>query len=203
MKLMKSLPNIITYLRIFCSPALALALVLGAFNNKEFAAFPMYAFWLFVIAASTDWLDGFLARALDAKSEEGARLDLLADKLLVGLTIPAIILAEIVRNPSNFVIYIIAGLFLTYATSGRDLLVTKWREKAKAIGFEMPATFIAKTKTAVILVGISIFLAAKPFNIVPAYYIGAIITFIGAFMSIYTGYQYYKAFSEKSKSSGN
>lgn len=199
MKLMKSLPNIITYLRIFCSPALALALVLGAFNNKEFAAFPMYAFWLFVIAASTDWLDGFLARALDAKSEEGARLDLLADKLLVGLTIPAIILSEIVRNPSNFVIYIIAGLFLTYATSGRDLLVTKWREKAKAIGFEMPATFIAKTKTAVILIGISIFLASRPYNIISAYYIGIFVIFIGAIMSIYTGYQYYRLYKSSIK----
>lgn len=196
---MKSLPNIITYLRIFCSPALALALVLGAFNNKEFAAFPMYAFWLFVIAASTDWLDGFLARALDAKSEEGARLDLLADKLLVGLTIPAIILAEIVRNPSNFVIYIAAGLFLTYATSGRDLLVTKWREKAKVIGFEMPATFIAKTKTAVILIGISIFLASKPYNIIQAYYVGTFVIFIGAIMSIYTGYKYFTAFKNATK----
>lgn len=191
---MKAIPNIITYLRIFCAPVLALALILGAFQNKEFAQFPLYAFWLFVIAASTDWLDGFLARILDAKSEHGAKLDLLADKLLVGLTIPAIILAEAVKYPQYFMYLIIVGIFLTYATSGRDFLVTKWRAKAQEIGFSMPATFIAKTKTAVILVGISVFLAAKPFNIDILYWFGFYIVIAGALMSIYTGWQYYNAF---------
>lgn len=196
---MKSLPNIITYIRIFCSPALALALVLGAFGNQEFAKFPLYSFWLFAFTASTDWLDGFLARALDAKSELGAKLDLLADKLLVGLTIPAIIIAEILRQPDNFIILIVIGIFLSYATSGRDYLVTKWREEGKKFGLSMPATFIAKTKTAVILVGIAIFLAAYPFKLQWAYSLGAIITIIGAFMSIYTGFQYFKAYSSAKK----
>jgi cardiolipin synthase (CMP-forming) len=191
---MKALPNIITYLRIFCSPALAVALVLSAFNNKEFAQFPLYAFWLFVIAASTDWLDGFLARALDAKSEHGAKLDLLADKLLVGMTIPAIIISQIIIMPNNFIILIASGIFLTYATSGRDYLVTKWREKLSKTGVSMPATFIAKAKTAVILIGISIFLGARPFGLEIAFYIGAIVTFLGALMSIYTGWQYYSQY---------
>ncbi len=191
---MKALPNIITYLRIFCAPVLALALILGAFKNQEFAQFPLYAFWLFVIAASTDWLDGFLARALDAKSEHGAKLDLLADKLLVGLTIPAIILAQAVKQPQYFMYLIIVGIFLTYSTSGRDFLVTKWRAKASEIGFAMPASFIAKTKTAVILIGLSVFLAAEPFKMPILFWVGFYIVILGALMSIFTGWQYYSAF---------
>lgn len=198
--MLKSLPNLITYLRVLASPLLAVLLVLGAYKNPEFVGLPKIAFWIFVIAASTDWVDGFLARLLNAKSELGAKLDLLADKLLVGLTIPAIVLAEFIRGTAPFALLVFIGLFLTYATSGRDYLVTIWREEGKQFGLSMPATFLAKSKTALILIGISIFLAFEAFGLKWARYIGFTIVVIGAILSIYTGYQYFRAFhSAKTK----
>ncbi len=192
--MLKSLPNLITYLRVLASPLLAVLLVVGAYKNPQFAGFPKLAFWIFVIAASTDWVDGFLARALDAKSELGAKLDLLADKLLVGLTIPAIVLAEFIRGSAPFAVVVFVGLFLTYATSGRDYLVTIWREEGRNFGLSMPATFLAKSKTAVILIGISVFLASIAFDLSWARILGFVIVLIGALMSIYTGFQYFHAF---------
>lgn len=192
--MLKSLPNLITYLRVLASPLLAVLLVLGAYKNPEFVGLPKIAFWIFVIAASTDWVDGFLARLLNAKSELGAKLDLLADKLLVGLTIPAIVLAEFIRGTAPFALLVFIGLFLTYATSGRDYLVTIWREEGKKFSLSMPATFLAKSKTAVILIGISVFLAFEAFGFKWARIAGFSIIVIGAIMSIYTGVQYYSAF---------
>lgn len=195
--MLKSLPNAITIVRVLCAPLLAVLLVLGAYKNPEFSKFPLYSFWIFVIAASTDWVDGYLARAFNAKSELGAKLDLLADKLLVGLTIPAIVLAEFIGAKASFAFLVSIGLFLTYATSGRDYLVTIWREEGSKFGFSMPATFLAKSKTAVILIGISVYLAEGAFGLGWARLLGFLIVFIGALLSIYTGYQYYVEFKAR------
>lgn len=70
-------PNLITLARLFSVP-LMVWLVLDARYEA--------AFWLFVVAAATDALDGFLARRLGIRSTVGAFLDPLADKaLLVGV----------------------------------------------------------------------------------------------------------------------
>lgn len=192
--MLKALPNFITFIRVLCAPILAVLLVLGSYKNPDFAKFPLWSFWIFVIAASTDWVDGILARALDAKSEMGAKLDLLADKLLVGLTIPAMVLSEFIAGSAQFALVVFVGVFLTYATSGRDYLVSTWRKEGESFGFSMPATFLAKSKTAVILIGISIFLAGRPYNLEIARIIGFWIIIIGALMSIYTGVQYFNSY---------
>jgi cardiolipin synthase len=69
-----NLPNIITVGRIVIVPLVVWAIAGGQFR---------FAFWLFVLAAVSDAIDGFLAKRLQAKSDFGAYLDPLADKALL------------------------------------------------------------------------------------------------------------------------
>lgn len=88
-----TLPNLITCLRIVGSPGLVILAIVGQ------------PFWLAVLAVTlvlTEWLDGFLARYLQAESATGARLDTVADglfytSLLVALALlnPALIAREV------------------------------------------------------------------------------------------------------------
>lgn len=79
-----TLPNFITLFRMAIAPFFVLAV-----NDNDFRL----ALWIFVIAGSTDAIDGWLARRLNSESVIGAYLDPIADKLLltvayVALTIP-------------------------------------------------------------------------------------------------------------------
>ncbi len=75
---MLTLPNLLTLARIGLVPFVAWHLLLRDFDM---------AFWLFVIAALTDLLDGALARLLDQRSAFGAWLDPVADKLMLLTTL--------------------------------------------------------------------------------------------------------------------
>ncbi len=184
--MIKQLPNFVTSLRIIASPIIAILLLMQ--GNHELA------FWIFAIAATTDWVDGFLARLLDAKSELGAKLDLLADKLLVGLVLPIMAISHL---GFNIYIKLLIGIAFFIATSVRDYHVTNWRTILDKKNIKMPATFIAKTKTAVILIGMGIVLGSPVFK-APLLNFGWIVTIFGAILSLYTGYQYYKVYSKSS-----
>ncbi|MEW6184660.1 MAG: CDP-alcohol phosphatidyltransferase family protein [Thermodesulfobacteriota bacterium] len=69
-----SIPNILTFLRIILIPWFAILLFNGSFNQ---------ALWVFAGAAVTDGLDGFIARWFSQKTQLGAFLDPVADKLLL------------------------------------------------------------------------------------------------------------------------
>lgn len=69
-----SLPNVITVIRILLTPLFVIFLQAGLH---------LYALLVFVVAAVSDGLDGFLARYFDQRTELGAYLDPLADKLLL------------------------------------------------------------------------------------------------------------------------
>lgn len=71
------LPNAITASRGLCGVAVAGLLLAG---------WPLTAFWLFIFAVSTDLVDGWLARKLDAVSDAGRWLDPLSDKCLAMTT---------------------------------------------------------------------------------------------------------------------
>lgn len=109
MMTVRAIPNWISVFRALL--ALPIALL--------FSRHPLWGLLLFIFAASLDWADGVLARKLDAKSELGATLDPLADKILylvslitvctalnsaplvtvIALTLPAEILLMVVRLP--------------------------------------------------------------------------------------------------------
>jgi cardiolipin synthase len=69
-----TVPNLITVARLFLVPLVIWLIIQGA---------DLAAFWVFVLAGVTDGLDGYLARRLDQRSELGAYLDAIADKMLL------------------------------------------------------------------------------------------------------------------------
>ena len=72
-----NLPNVLTLLRVLLIPILVIVWFVPINYSGELAAI------IFIIAALTDWLDGWLARRLAQESAFGAFLDPVADKLIV------------------------------------------------------------------------------------------------------------------------
>jgi CDP-diacylglycerol--glycerol-3-phosphate 3-phosphatidyltransferase len=97
-----------------------------------------WAFWAFVIAAATDWFDGWLARKMDAVTVWGAILDPIGDKVLVC----GAVLGLMSLGPQPLVL-LPAGLILF-----REFTVSALREVGAGKGVKLPVTLLAKWKTA-------------------------------------------------------
>jgi CDP-diacylglycerol--glycerol-3-phosphate 3-phosphatidyltransferase len=144
---MKSLPNLLTSMRLvlalFMFVALASAAggtpwLSGRLTVDQQFALERWAFWAFVIAAVTDFFDGWLARKLHAESVWGAILDPIGDKVLVC----GAVLGLMALGPHPMVI-LPAGLILF-----REFTVSALREVGAGKGVKLPVTLLAKWKTA-------------------------------------------------------
>ena len=135
-----NLPNILTLLRVLCIP-----LMLGAFYLAGPYAGITSAI-IFVVAAITDWLDGWVARTLDQESEFGAFLDPVADKLLV-----ATALVLLVDHYDSLWVTLSAIVII-----GREILVSALREWMARRGDSqlVAVTVVAKFKTTLQMVAI-------------------------------------------------
>lgn len=103
---------------------------------------------VFLLAAGTDWLDGYLARRLNQVTELGKFLDPLVDKLLV--LAPLLALTELGQVPA-------IGVFLVLA---RELTIAGWRVNPALQAGEIPgANLWGKVKTVVQIVAIALLLS--------------------------------------------
>jgi CDP-diacylglycerol---glycerol-3-phosphate 3-phosphatidyltransferase len=123
-----NLPNSLTVSRIFLTPLLVVIL-LTRMEGKE-----IYGAVIFVVAALTDFLDGYFARKRNQVTAIGKLLDPIADKLLV--TSAFISLVELKLAPAWMVVIIV----------GREFAVSGIRSIAASRGFLMPANWLGKTK---------------------------------------------------------
>jgi cardiolipin synthase len=185
--LMALKPNHVTFFRICAAPAIALLLCI----NHWFPA--LLALALYILAAASDWLDGYLARKYNDTSLLGKVFDIIADKMLVisvllslayngvlgGAILPA--LAIVLRE------IFIAGL-REYAARYADE-----KKEAEPDASALDATQYAKAKTVVQMVAIGLLVAVP--HILPTFVgaIGAGLLWIAAALSLYTGYQYWQA----------
>jgi phosphatidylglycerophosphate synthase len=198
---MKWLPNAVSISRLALAPLIGYLIYTGLLQGLNNSALHM-ALILFVVSALTDWLDGFLARKLDAKSELGGKLDLWGDKILVGITLLTLwfgwpnvgqadagLLDGLLADP----VAIGVGLFFILAISVRDSLVTKLRAQLAAKGILLTPTFAAKSKTAVIMVAMSVILVGLASGKLWIIYTGFWALVAGAALSIWTGLAYFKA----------
>ena len=142
-----NLPNLITWLRIILIP-----LIVGVFYLPD-AWLPMpsknlAATAIFVFAAITDWLDGYLARKLDQMSAFGAFLDPVADKLMVVGAL--IVLLQLDRVESAVALIII----------GREIAISALREWMAKIGKarSVAVAFVGKVKTASQMIAVPLLL---------------------------------------------
>ncbi|MEL7099052.1 MAG: CDP-diacylglycerol--glycerol-3-phosphate 3-phosphatidyltransferase [Pseudomonadota bacterium] len=140
-----TLPNILTVLRLVAAPLMAAGfLVFG----RPYA--DMFALVLFVLAATTDWLDGYLARAWNQTSRMGAMLDPIADKAMVVIAL-GVLLAI---SSLSFLILLPAALILF-----REVFVSGLREYLGDTAGTLAVTKLAKWKTTVQMVAISVLFA--------------------------------------------
>ncbi len=77
-------PNLFTFIRLLCIP-LFVWLLFGR-ENRAAAA------WMLGVLASTDWVDGYLARRLDQRTEFGALFDPTVDRLLFLVAVPSVVI---------------------------------------------------------------------------------------------------------------
>ncbi|MBB4287425.1 CDP-diacylglycerol--glycerol-3-phosphate 3-phosphatidyltransferase [Roseospira goensis] len=175
--MLKTLPNALTVARVLMIPAIMATFYLPGPEARWIAA------GLFVIAALTDYLDGWLARALKVVSDFGRLLDPIADKLLVAAVL--LMLAGFDRLSALSLVAAVVILF-------RELLVSGLREFLAERGIAMPVTTLAKWKTATQLVALPLLLLGDTARVaglsmqVP----GEVLLWIAAALTAQTGYVY-------------
>ncbi len=131
-----NLPNLLTWFRILLIPLFVAVLYLPSNWLTQHQA-NATAMWIFIFAALTDWLDGYLARRLNQTSAFGAFLDPVADKLMVAAAL--IVLVELNRV-SAIVALIIIGREITISAL-REWMANTGRSKSVAV------SMIGKIKT--------------------------------------------------------
>ena len=171
-----NIPNMLTFFR------LAVALVIGwpfLIFADQFAA--LVAFFLFLVAAITDFLDGYLARKWNQISDVGRMLDPIADKIIV-LMVLAIILG--VLGLRWFLVLPISIIFF------RDILVSGMREFLGDRAKNLAVTKIAKWKTASQMTAISVMLLAIGINSGVLAYSGVTILWAAMVLTLISGIDY-------------
>ena len=138
----QNLPNLLTGLRIVAIPLMVLCYYLPQPISTVGAAV------VFIVAAVTDWFDGWVARRMDQTSQFGAFLDPVADKLLV--TVALILLMHRMDN----IFITLAGMVVI----GREIVISALREWMAQLGkrASVAVSGIAKVKTGVQMTAIPI-----------------------------------------------
>lgn len=176
---MKALPNILSTFRIFLTLAMFAALVANGAGRDPGGQLAAFAFWAFVIAAVTDFLDGWLARRFDAVTVWGTILDPIGDKILVCGAMVGLMAAG--AGPA---FALPAGLILF-----REFAVSALREVGAARGLKLPVTRLAKWKTAVQLVALAVVLGVGVLPGLPPQAPGVLMWF-AALLTLWTGGEY-------------
>jgi cardiolipin synthase len=180
-----NLPNLLTYGRILAVPLILLCFYLeGLPHPTDFARWTALA--IYVIASITDYLDGYLARIWEQTSNIGRMLDPIADKLLVSA-----VLLLLAHNGTIDKYSLWAAIIILC----REILVSGLREYLAGLKVSVPVTRLAKWKTTVQMISLG-FLIAGPAGdkVLPhATEIGIVLLWISAIITLYTGYDYFRA----------
>jgi CDP-diacylglycerol--glycerol-3-phosphate 3-phosphatidyltransferase len=198
---MKSLPNILTSMRLvlalFMFVALAAAagglpLISNQLEPAQQFGLQRWAVIAFIVAAVTDFFDGWLARKLHAESVWGAILDPIGDKVLVC----GAILGLLSLGPQPMVV-LPAGLILF-----REFTVSALREVGAGKGVKLPVTLLAKWKTTLQRTALSLELIAAAWGAFglpqePQYHnrfelAAHVLLWIAALVTLITGAQYWE-----------
>jgi cardiolipin synthase (CMP-forming) len=175
-----NLPNILTYGRIVAVPVVAGLLMYGG-NNARWAALAIY-----IVAAITDFFDGYLARKWQQQSSLGRMLDPIADKVLVAVVLLVLSADGILNGGHRWAAIIILS---------REVLVSGLREYLGELQVSVPVTKIAKWKTTVQLLAIGFLIAGPAGDTITAHVtqIGIGLLWVAAGLTLYTGYDYFRA----------
>ena len=141
-----TLPNILTVARLAAAPGVAIIFLILPRPYADWVALI-----LFVTAALTDWLDGYLARLWKQHSRFGAMLDPIADKAMV-----VIALAVLAVRWNGYIPVMIPMILILF----REVFVSGLREFLGADAARLQVTRLAKYKTAVQMLAITLLFGA-------------------------------------------
>jgi len=180
-----NLPNKITLARIFLVPIIMVFLLFRFdFGDIKIAGevttySEIIATFIFIIAASTDGLDGYIARKRKLVTNLGKFLDPLADKLLISAAL--ISLVEMQR----------LGAWIAIIIISREFAVTGLRMVAAAEGFVIAASKLGKVKTVTQIIAIVLLMLNNfPFNYIH-FPFASIMIWVAVFMTIFSGVDYF------------
>jgi len=169
-------PNIITIARIAAIIPIVY-LVMNGDNTLRIIALVIY-----VVAAASDWVDGFLARAWNQYSDLGRMLDPIADKLLVGILITA--LAWDGSFSGWDMIPVVAILF-------REFFISGLREFLGNTSVVLPVSKLAKWKTTIQLVALAVVLVEP---LIPGMgLVSDVVLWAAGLITLWTGWNYLRA----------
>ena len=168
-----NLPNLVTLLRILLIP-----LIVGVFYLPDdwlpLSGQNIAATAIFIVAAITDWLDGYLARKLNQMSAFGAFLDPVADKLVV---VGALIVLLNLGRVEPVVALIIIG---------REVAISALREWMAQVGQakSVAVAFIGKVKTVAQMIAIPLLLFDDWLLGVDCHALGTILVNVAAILTV-------------------
>jgi cardiolipin synthase (CMP-forming) len=176
-----NIPNILTWLRILLIPLFVATFHLPGWLTPREAN--VTAALIFGAAALTDWLDGYLARALNQTSPFGAFLDPVADKLMVVAAL--IVLVKLDR------VHVVIALIII----GREIAISALREWMAKIGQSrrVAVSFLGKLKTMLQMVAIVLLLYHGHIQGISFQHLGSWLIWIAALMTLWSMAYYLKA----------
>lgn len=180
---MLNLPNLLSLIRILLVPILVVVL-LTKFENKEW-----WGLGLFLVAALTDVLDGFVARRRQQVTRLGKLLDPAADKILMA----AAFISLVELNPAT------APAWIVVAIIGREFAVSALRSFAASEGVIIAAGTWGKVKTVVHVISISLLIIHDRLLELrdlapPAVWIAPASLWVALAISMYSGVDYFVRF---------
>ena len=176
-----NLPNKLTIGRIVLIPVFMFFLLVNVTYGKYFAAV------IFIVAAATDGLDGYIARKRKQITNFGKIMDPLADKLLVTAALISLVqLGEI-------------NAWVAFIILAREFTITGLRSVVAAEGVVVAASPLGKIKTVTQIVAISLILLKDFYTPYIAFPLADATLYVALFFTIWSGVDYVVKINKKFK----
>ncbi len=178
-----NLPTWLTLFRVALLPVMVVVFYLPFHGHNITAAV------VFMLAAFTDWLDGYLARRLNMTSAFGAFLDPVADKLMVAVTL--FLLVESHRGGWPGIVMAVTAAIIV----GREISISALREWMAEIGMRstVRVAFIGKLKTAMQMIALVVLIVQHDAEALRLYHVGEGLLVIAGILTIWSGFYYLRA----------
>ena len=175
-----NIPNSLTLLRIILIPVFIVFFYLETRWSNSVAAL------IFLLAAITDFLDGYLARKLNQLSAFGAFLDPVADKLIVAVAL--VLLVD--QNPTPY-----SSIWISLAAMtiiGREITISALREWMAEIGARksIAVSIIGKVKTTAQMSAILLLIYGDPIFSLSSIEIGFVLLYLSVILTLWSMVDY-------------
>ncbi len=169
----QQIPNLLTYGRV---AAVVLALIV--MTHMPYAK--QLLFWIFFVAAVSDFFDGYLARKWNAVTPIGTMLDQISDKLLI-----VVMLIYLLKLDRGWTMLLPVSLIIL-----RELYISGLREFLALKKVPLPVSSIGKWKTAIQMLAVGGMLFGLAYYVQPAWMLGRIALWAAAALALHSAFDY-------------